>query len=212
MSAKLTTTPEQVYVLVVDVCSSTAIMEDLLTSDNLERWAKLLLKMQAFLEKESGGRRFAIYKFVGDGWILLFDIDFPPAELFALLNRLCIEYNTEFKREIRGVLSTEVDPIGINFGFEKGHLMQMEMNGKLEFIGRAINIAARLQGAIKPDPEPQGKMLMSKPVYERVHSYIKEYRTVSVKRTLHNVSRGDKYRPVKATIWEPPHLSGDRRK
>src|SRR5882672_2015064 len=128
MSAKLTTTPEQVYVLVVDVCSSTAIMEDLLTSDNLERWAKLLLKMQAFLEKESGGRRFAIYKFVGDGWILLFDIDFPPAELFALLNRLCIEYNTEFKREIRGVLSTEVDPIGINFGFEKGHLMQMEMN------------------------------------------------------------------------------------
>lgn len=195
---------EQKLVVVFDICSSTSILEDLLRSDNEKRWRDLLIEIKTFLMQERVIRQFEIYKFIGDGWILLFDFNFPPEELFSLLKRLCDKYDSAFKRRIRRVLTTEIDSIGITFGLDMGRLIHFVMNEVEEYIGRYLNVAARLQGAIKDgDATPAGKVLMSKPFYDHVRAAIsKDYKTYTVKRTLRNVAGGERYRPIKLILRE----------
>jgi len=56
-----------------DICSSTTILEDLLRTDNQVRWRNLLILLKKFLSAEAKTQPFLLYKFIGDGWILLFD-------------------------------------------------------------------------------------------------------------------------------------------
>lgn len=65
-------TIEQKCVVVFDICSSTTILEDLLRSDSEKRWRDLLIDIKRFLVAQREVREFEIYKFMGDGWILLF--------------------------------------------------------------------------------------------------------------------------------------------
>lgn len=194
------------YVVVFDICSSTTILEDLIRNENEKRWRDLIIEIKNFMIRERNDRNFEIYKFMGDGWILLFDIDFPPAELFALLKRLCEKYDAVFKKRIRNVLSIHVNNIGLSFGLEKGKLIHFVINHNTEYIGRAINIASRLQGATKDgDPTPEGKVLMSKSVYEHVRREISpDYKVRGVTRTLRNVAGGEKYRAIKLALFEEP--------
>ena len=79
----------QKYVLVFDFCSSTSILEDLIRSENQQSWRDLLIGIKKFLFAERDAHRIEIYKFIGDGWILLFDPDFQvekstPVEAEAL--------------------------------------------------------------------------------------------------------------------------------
>lgn len=196
-------TIEKKYVLVFDFCSSTSILEDLIRSESQRRWRDLLIDIKNFLIAQHIINDFTIYKFIGDGWILLFDDDFPPRELFSLMKCLCKQYDRAFKKRIKGVLSTEIDNIGITFGLDMGSLIRIVMNRQSEYIGRSINMAARLQGAIKDkDSKPQGKVLMTKLVYDFVKRDIsKDYKNVySVKRKLRNISGGEKYHAVKLEL------------
>ena len=130
-------------VLVLDICSSTLILEDLLRTENEEKWRNLLILLKEFLRKESESHRFDIYKFVGDGWILLFDPTFNTKILFDLLKRLCEKYEKLFIESIEPVLSIDIQNKGITFGLDKGTLVRIVMNGKVEYIGRPVNLAAR---------------------------------------------------------------------
>lgn len=199
-------TREQKLVLVFDFCSSTSIVEDLLRSEKQDRWRDLLIDVKELLTRERQAHDFNIYKFVGDGWILLFDIDFPPMELFSFMKRLCEKFRIAFKRRVRPVLTTEIDNIGVTFGLDMGTLIRFVMNEQDEYIGRPINLAARLQGAIRDgDSNPEGKVLMSKPVFDHVRKNISgEYKVRSVKRTLRNVAGGERYRPIKLMLFEKP--------
>ena len=201
-----TLTMKQKYVLIFDFCSSTSIMENLILLEKQERWRNLLIDIKKFLKEERANHGFEIYKFIGDGWILLFDIDFPPKELFSFLKRLCDRYNSSYKKKIRGILSTTIDNMGITFGLDKGSLIRVVMDGRPEYIGRPLNIATRFQGAIKDnDSEPQGKVLMSKIVYDDVKRIIsKDYKVYSVKRNLRNISGGDRYPAIKLMLYENP--------
>ncbi len=182
-------TTEQKFVLVFDFCSSTLIIEDLHRSELQIVWRNLLISVKEFLERERLIHDFEIYKFVGDGWILLFDLDYPPAYMFSLLKRLCEKYESLFKQTIRPVLSAPMGTIGITFGLDMGRLIRFIMNRQNEYIGRSINVAVRLQGAIKDqDPKPQGKILVSKPAYDRLRQVHHDYPNWTVKRSLRNIS------------------------
>jgi len=192
-------TTEQKYVLVFDFCSSTSIIEHLILEGPQEGWRNLLIDIKKFLREESAAHGFEIYKFIGDGWILLFNTDFSPRELFSFLERLCNKYAIAYNKRIGKILPTQIDNIGITFGLEMGNLIRFVMFGRTEYIGRPLNIAARLQGAIRDkDPNPQGKMLMSKLVYSKVRRYIpKDYKVWKVTRELRNVFGGEKYHAIK---------------
>jgi class 3 adenylate cyclase len=187
-----TLTKEQKYVLVFDFCSSTSIIEHLILEGPQERWRNLLIDIKRFLKEESTAHGFEVYKFTGDGWILLFDAGFSPSVLFPFVERLCEKYAMAYNKRIGKILSSPIDNIGITFGLEFGDVIRFVMFGRREYIGRPLNIAARLQGAIKDkDPKPQGKMLMSRLVYSKVRRYVpSNYKVWKVTRELRNGSSG----------------------
>jgi hypothetical protein len=190
---------ERKYVLIFDICSSTKIVDQLILEDQEESWLKLLRKMEEILKYEKETFGFEIYKFTGDGWILLFKDDLPPNELFSFIDHLKERYAFAYRKIIGKVLSIDIDKIGITFGLDMGRLYRFRMFGNDEYIGRSIIIATRLQAAIgENDRNPQGKMLMSKSVYRKVKKYIPaDHKVMKVKRNLRNVSGGEKYYAIK---------------
>jgi hypothetical protein len=193
-------------VLFFDLCSSTLILEDLIRSERQKRWRSLLIALKVFLRKKSRELDFEIYKFIGDGWVLLFEPDYPADVLFPFMQELCESYDTLYKNKIKGVLSFSPKNIGIKFGLEKGSLMHMIMNGKKEYVGRALNVAARLQGAIKDnDSKPQGKVLMSNNVFvDFKPTLLGKFRIQTAERKLRNISGGEKYLAKKVCLFEKP--------
>lgn len=190
---------EEKYVLVFDICSSTKIVERLLLEDHQDSWPKLLKNIEKFLRKESKSLGFEIYKFIGDGWILLFNTNLPPNEMLSFIDRLNVKYADAYNKVIRKILPTRIDKIGITFGLDTGQLYRFLMSGRPEYTGRPLIIAARLQGAIKDkDKNPEGKVLMSKSVYRKIRGYISEgYKVWKVNRNLRNVVGGEKYDAIK---------------
>ena len=194
----------QKLVLFFDICSSTSILEDLIRSERQKHWRNVIIALKNFLREERQKYNFEIYKFIGDGWILLFEPDFSANDLFNFLKKLCKKYDTLYKDKIEGVLASDVGNVGITFGLEKGSLMRVVMNSRVEYIGRALNVAARLQDAIKDkDSKPQGKVLMSKSVYEDFKTALSSnYRIVDVKRDLRNISGGENYHAKKLLLFK----------
>jgi class 3 adenylate cyclase len=190
---------EEKYVLVFDICSSTKIVERLIVDDSQESWPKFLKLIDSFLRKERKSLGFEIYKFMGDGWILLFNTDLPPNKLLSFIDRLNDKYADAYNKVILKILSTRIDKIGITFGLDIGKLYRFQMSGRPEYTGRPLIIAARLQGSIKDkDRNPEGKVLMSKSVYRKVRRYIPEgYKVWKVNRNLRNVIGGEQYDAIK---------------
>jgi class 3 adenylate cyclase len=181
---------ERRIVVVVDICSSTRLMEDLIESENHERWRNSLIELKTFLTTEqkrwTKDSTFHIYKFVGDGWILLFPPDFPPNELFSLLRRLCEKHSYLHENQLNPVLRRPIEPIGLTFGLEVGKLIGFKMNGRNEHVGRAINYACRFQSVIEPEGGPkEGKLLMSANAHDMMQAGIdSKYRVKRVLRTV----------------------------
>lgn len=143
--------PEVVRRLVVvfDACSSTTILEDLKQTDNLAAWRNLLIGLKQYLIDASADLDMELYKFVGDGWILLLPDRIDKQKLCDFLSGLSKWFDTTFNDEISDLLEHRPDPIGLTFGIDSGDLIRLEMNEQREYIGRAINVASRLQGQSK---------------------------------------------------------------
>jgi class 3 adenylate cyclase len=196
----------QKIVLFFDLCSSTTILEALLRHEREKRWRDLLIALKNFLREEKLKQHFEIYKFIGDGWILLFDPDCSADALFEFLKNLCKKYDALYMTKVAGVLASDVGNVGITFGLEKGSLMRVIMNSQTEYIGRALNVAARLQAAIKDkDSKPQGKVLMSNNVYEDFKNSLSgKFQIFNVKRNLRNISDGENYLAKKVLLLQKP--------
>ncbi len=203
-SLKIPVKKVQKIVLYFDFCSSTTILEDLLRSENERRWRDLLISIKNFLRNERSVLNFDMYKFIGDGWILLFDINVDPLRLFNFLERLCNKYELLFKQKIEPVLSLKITNIGITFGLDKGTLIRIVMNNLEEYIGRPLNVAARLQGAIwQKDSQPHGKVLMSRSAYIDMRKDLKgKYRVENATRELRNISGGEAYLCKKLWLFQ----------
>lgn len=194
-------------VVVFDICSSTVILEDLMLNEKLKRWRDLLIGFKNFLRTESADVGFEIYKFLGDGWILLFPLDVNGDALIQFLANLNNKFRNLY-RKVDAVLTTRVPTVGLTFGIDKGTLMYLIMNKKREYIGRPLNIAVRLQGSLKDnDDNPQYKGLVSRTVYDEFNKdtkrrLVRTHKVVKVKRKLRNIARGDNYRCMKLRL---PH-------
>src|SRR5437879_1589041 len=84
-------------VVVFDICSSSNMLEDLILSQNEMALRNLMIAIKKDLQSEATKRDFEVYKFIGDGWILLFPADVAGTTLIEFLEHLC----RVFKRKLR---------------------------------------------------------------------------------------------------------------
>ncbi len=119
-------------------------MKNIVGPKKVRKWVKLLANVKEYLREEREIYGFKIYKFLGDGWILLFDEDISGHELLLLLRKFCEKYRSLFRKMIEPYLENKIDKIGMSFGADIGTLIYIHMLNKKEYIGRALNVAARL--------------------------------------------------------------------
>ncbi|MCB2007245.1 MAG: hypothetical protein KDH93_19670, partial [Rhodoferax sp.] len=104
-------------------------------------------------------------------------------------------------QHIAGVLSSIPSHLGLTFGVDEGSLVRMVMNSRREYVGRAINVAARLQSATKNMGEPApGLMLISNNAFVRLKI---KYKHDRVNCDLPNVAGGSNYSARKIRVAEP---------
>ena len=185
--AKIITTKK--VVVSFDMCSSSRILQDLHSHDNIGQMKELLLTMNKFLKEEAEALGYEIYKFTGDGWILLFPSSTDGDEMMGFLKRLSLCF-------VRGLLPIkerlDVTPkiIGLTFGVDKGKLIRFEMMDKVEYVGRAINVACRLQDAVKRKngSSPQYKVMVSKTARADLKLKLSKYAGEKKAARLRNIS------------------------
>jgi len=181
---------EEKIVVTVDICSSTVILEDLLNTNNIKKWRDLLIWLKEYLEKESKKMRANLYKFTGDGWIILFNPK-KRENIIPFLSELSKQFEYEFRDKIENILDSPPDIIGLTFGIDEGPLVKMTMRNNIEYIGRAINVACRLQGVIDDmDIKAGYRAFMSHRLYNPMKDKLSEYFPDAKKRKLRNISGG----------------------
>ena len=194
-------TIEHKIVISFDICSSSNIIEDLTLTNNLKAMRNLLIKMKEFLLEKSDLLNFHVYKFTGDGWILLFPENIQGKDLMHFLIELSSFFKQKLNSQIIPLLERPPEITSLTFGIDGGKLIGIVMNLNQEYIGRPINIACRLQSAIKDnDKHPEYKLLVSKHVFNKHLKSLKGYNPKSVVRTLRNIREGEKYQCVKIHI------------
>lgn len=185
-------------VVAFDLCSSSQIIEDLLLSEKFDRYETFLTCVKRWLMNWTNSHspdngRFDLYKFTGDGWILLF----PPATngqaLIGSMCSLCEMISAELARHIIPNLSSVPSVLGATLGVEEGNLIKMTMNERDEYVGRALNIACRLQNAVKEkEPHPGCyKALVSARLYnDRLVQLGMPYKVETATCSLRNILGG----------------------
>ncbi len=90
-----------------------------------------------------------LYKFMGDGWVLLLPEDTQKDVLLEFLDELAKAYFYYYPSTVVPILQKDPRPVGLTVGIDAGELIKVEMNEQYEYLGRPINIASRLQGKAK---------------------------------------------------------------
>ena len=203
---------ERHLVVVFDICSSTTILEDLKRTDNLAAWRDLLLDMKANLQEEGSRLAMCLYKFIGDGWVLLFPDSVPKKDLCGFLSRFSEWYQRQFESAIRPLLLQEPSPIGLMFGIDAGELIRLELNDQVEYLGRAINVASRLQAQTKDlRGGPSYKALFSRNSFNSPAPPPGEIVVESTKVSLRNISPATIECFIFQTLQVPPEKQGTGR-
>jgi len=186
-TAKVNQELEPRTVVIFDICSSTAILEGLVLTEHLGRWRDLLIRLKEFIESEIKPLTGEVYKFLGDGWVLLFPSSVTGIQLLNFLEKLADCYGTQAKDLVVPVLESTPAVMGLTFGVDCGRLVALHMNHTVEYVGRAINVAARLQNATKEDDRsPAYKLLMSKAAYNAL-AVPPDWKATECKRSLRNI-------------------------
>lgn len=173
------------YVVIFDVCSSSVILEKLQQLNKLKLWRKMWKRIFTYANRIAGERgKCRVYKFVGDGFILLY---FPNKKdsLLSFCDNIIKFVSSELEK-ITSQNNIEPKRKGITIGIDKGKLIPMRLYGSKEYMGEAINVAARLQAILKK-PEDVNTVLVSKKVYQDVKSFIGQRKVVQTKQILHNL-------------------------
>jgi hypothetical protein len=179
----------EAIVVAFDMCSSSTIMEQLLRAGDMSCLTDFLTAIKRHLASEQKPLPFDPYNFTGDGWILLFPTTTNGLALTAFLERLCWFYRDEFKRRVKPNLLNAPKLIGLSFGIDCGWLSHMTMYGQPEYIGRPINIACRLQGAVKDKRgSPAYKALVTYAAFRKYFAHLPRSRAVRAKRILRNIN------------------------
>jgi class 3 adenylate cyclase len=185
----------QKTVVVFDLSSSTTILEELKRIDRLDVWRNLFINMKGVLKAR---RDVELYKFMGDGWVLLYSPDVDIDNLMQQLNELSVFYFYLFEQTIELLIPKRPKPLGLTVGVDSGELIRLQMNDNGEYIGRAINVAARLQSKAKDFAAGDftNVTLISRSTFNsrlpkgNRYSQIAEEKTVDLK----NISGGEDFR------------------
>jgi class 3 adenylate cyclase len=182
----------QAVVVAFDMLSSSNIIDDLTSNRDVQPLTTFFGHLQRYLAKEQRTTvPFDPYKFTGDGWLLLFPANTDGARLLDFLERLCLFFAVEFQRSLLPRLSRKPALVGITFGIEKGELIPVSMSGQREYVGRAINVACRLQAALKDKGTSHAYgALVSDRVYDEYFAQTTPHRVNKVMRNLRNINGG----------------------
>jgi len=184
-------------VVFFDICSSTSILEDLVRTENQKLWRDLLIKVKSYLRRKCSSMGFELYKFLGDGWILLFDPCPEGLRIFEFLEGLSEEFLALYRQHIKDVLTVPIPVVGITSGMDMGSCIRFVMNGRAEYTGRPLNVAARLQSTVgQRGGKPSNKTLVSNNLYATFKDKKKierRYKVWRVMRVLKNISGGENY-------------------
>lgn len=137
-------------VMVVNIRASSEIVEGLKETDNLDVWRSTLVALEKYLIEQHENSGVEVYKFIGDGWILLFPEQVSKKSMMDFLtgfsNQFCLMYDVvpDFLQDRH---RPEID--GLTFGIASGDLVRLELDGRIEYIGFLMNLAARLQDSAK---------------------------------------------------------------
>ena len=193
-------TSHDVVVVAFDMCSSSKILEDLTRTRSLTRFDRLLKNLQLWLAANAEASGYVLYKFTGDGWLLLFPLSEVTGKgLMAFLVRLCKQHQ-RFRRDfVDKYLEATPESVGITLGIDVGTVQQVTFaTGDIEFVGRPINVACRLQTAVKDKtPGPDYRCLMSRKIYNELMKDETDFQFGPAERTLRNISGGERYQCYK---------------
>lgn len=190
----LITSKEQI-VVAFDVCSSTEIIEDLALTNRLPRWLGVLDELQSLLYVKEKAVPFIAYKFVGDGWILLFPRDSSGGDIIHFLQSLSSLFANRFEEYVKpALMKTPPKNPGLKFGVDVGITHRVRMLGAHEYIGRPLVTACRLQARIEdPETDPADKVLISEGCYQRYFSEmsdVRRYDPTPITRDLKGIAGG----------------------
>jgi class 3 adenylate cyclase len=179
-------------VVVVDIRSSTSMLEDLKQTDTLAIWRNLLISQKRAILDHNAVSGVEIYKFIGDGWVLLFPENIKKATMVDFLGEVSREFDMGYDF-VKDSLQRQAPKVGLTFGIDSGHLIKLEMNEQTEYIGRAINVAARLQGFAKDlQPSDPYQAVFSKHSFNQMSPTCNHKLNVrEVKANLRNVVGGE---------------------
>lgn len=107
---------EERIVVFFDICSSSTILEDLLGTDNMRTYRNLQIAIKNFLQENTAEGEFVIYKFIGDGWILLFPPNAVGRDVIRFLTRLSEHYARLFRERLGPILQHSPGITGLTFG------------------------------------------------------------------------------------------------
>jgi len=199
----------EAIVVAFDMCSSSDIIEELTLKGDMQRFHRFLTKIKRYLAAAQKAVLFDPYKFTGDGWILLFPSNTDGKALLTFLRDLCAFFKKEFRNDVLRYLDTPPSITGLTFGLGKGLLAPLTMYGAREYVGRALNIACRLQNAVKDKGGPPAyKALVSNAVYNDYFSPATGYKVFQVKRSLRNIRGGANFRCRKINLLTAKNSGG----
>jgi hypothetical protein len=188
-------------VVAFDMCSSSNIIEQLTLLGDLRPLNDVLTSVKRHLAAAQKLTPFDPYKFTGDGWILLFPTTTSGVALLTLLQGLCLHFREQMRKRILPLLENPPSIIGLSVGIDKGALVPIQMYGQREYVGRTLNIACRLQSAVKDKGgSPAYKALVSNVVFREHLSKVPNLRAQSVSRVLRNINGGAPFRCKKIDL------------
>jgi class 3 adenylate cyclase len=193
---------EERVVVFFDICSSSAILEDLLATNHVKVFRNLLISLKSHLRTHSSTGVFTPYKFIGDGWVILCPSDVSGPALVNFLTRLSQVFSIKFRKRVVPLLQHKPEVTGLTFGVDKGPLVRIVMNEQEEYIGRPLNVASRLQGAIKDkDDNPAYKVLFTNHAFHDLQlNHHSRYEYKPVKRELRNIWNNQEITLVKLKL------------
>ena len=135
-------------VVTTDICSSSHIVESLLKRTKIEVWRNILIEVKEYIYREALKHDAEIYKFTGDGWIILFSPPYEGKGIISFLKDINVFYKQLYTDHVLPTIDIPPKIYGMTFGIDEGPLVKLTMLENGEYIGRALNIACRLQGVI----------------------------------------------------------------
>jgi len=173
-------------VFVFDICSSTVMMEDVQLTSSLDSYSSMMNDFKNFLVKMQKSFSFEIYKFLGDGFILIFNSSVLIEQIYQFSEELVDIGGKIINLFIQDHLQKKNLPrVGITIGVDAGTLDHKNE----EYVGRAINIACRLQGKLDLT-DSVNRIIISQKVYGMINDPIVKAKFENKPKKLKNVNDG----------------------